>query len=142
MLQGKSTCNTDIRKSPEGEVFTLVTVLVIDDSSFQRKIITGILTEGGYQVVLAENGKQGIEQVEKEQPDLIITDLLMPEYDGYWLLERLKAKRCTTPVIIVTSDIQKTTETRCRELGAVAFLNKPSGSKQVIAAVRNALKRL
>jgi twitching motility two-component system response regulator PilH len=84
----------------------MVTVLVIDDSSFQRKILTGILNENGYTVVQSENGKEGIEHVEKERPDLIVMDLLMPEYDGYWVLGQLNARGSTIPVIIVTSDIQ------------------------------------
>ena len=117
------------------------TILVIDDSSFQRKIISGILTKGGYQVLLSENGKEGIERVEHEHPDLIITDLLMPEYDGYWVLQQLKIKKHSIPVIIITSDIQKSTERRCRDLGAIAFLNKPVDPKKVIAAVENALTR-
>jgi len=119
----------------------MITVLVIDDSSFQRKIISGILTEGGYRVVSAENGKDGIDRVEKEQPDIIITDLLMPVHDGYWVLEQLKAMGCTTPVIIVTSDIQKTTEKRCKELGAAAFMNKPVEKSQVILTIEDSLKR-
>lgn len=116
-------------------------ILVIDDSSFQRKIIAGILTENGYRVTLSENGKEGIEQVAKEEPDIIITDLLMPEYDGYWVLEQLSARKCTVPVIILTSDIQKTTEKRCRDLGVVAFLNKPVDKNQMIPAIQDALKR-
>ncbi|MGD0081277.1 MAG: response regulator [Methanoregula sp.] len=119
----------------------MVTVLVIDDSSFQRKILDGILTESGYKVIHSENGKDGIERVEKEQPDLIITDLLMPVHDGYWVLEQLNARGCTTPVIIVTSDIQKTTEKRCRDLGVAAFMNKPVEKNQVISTVKDALKR-
>jgi twitching motility two-component system response regulator PilH len=119
----------------------LVKILVIDDSSFQRKIISGILTESGYEVALAENGKEGIEQIKKDQPDLIITDLLMPEYDGHWVLEQLNARKSTVPVIILTSDIQKTTEKRCRDFGVVAFLNKPVDKTMVISAVRNALQR-
>jgi CheY-like chemotaxis protein len=121
--------------------FILVKILVIDDSLFQRKIISGILTENGYQVTLAVNGKEGIEHVEKEQPDLILTDLLMPEYDGYWVLEQLKVRKRAIPVIIFTSDIQTTTEKRCRELGVVAFLNKPVDKKQMISTIQNALKR-
>jgi two-component system chemotaxis response regulator CheY len=119
----------------------MVKILVIDDSSFQRKIISKVLTENGYTVVLSENGKEGIEQYKKEQPDLILTDLLMPEYDGYWVLEQLNARKSTIPVIILTSDIQNTTEKRCRDLGAVAFLNKPVDKNLMISAVQNALKR-
>ena len=122
-------------------VFTLVKILVIDDSLFQRKIISGVLTENGYQVTPAVNGKEGIEFVEKEQPDIILTDLLMPEYDGYWVLEQLKARGRTIPVIVLTSDIQTTTEKRCRELGVVAFLNKPVDKKLMISTIQNVLKR-
>jgi twitching motility two-component system response regulator PilH len=125
----------------ERVVFALVKILVIDDSSFQRKIISKILTENGYTVILSENGKDGVEQYKKEQPDLIFTDLLMPEYDGYWVLEQLNSRKNTVPVIVLTSDIQNTTEKRCRELGAVAFLNKPVDKQLMISAVQNALKR-
>jgi two-component system chemotaxis response regulator CheY len=122
-------------------VFPLAKILVIDDSSFQRKIISGVLTENGYEVVLAANGKEGVEHVGSEQPDIIITDLLMPEYDGHWVLEHLNALKCTIPVIILTSDIQTTTEKQCRELGVAAFLNKPVDKKQLISTVQNTLKR-
>jgi twitching motility two-component system response regulator PilH len=122
-------------------VFALAKILVIDDSSFQRKIISGVLTENGYQVTLATNGKEGIEHAGREQPDIIITDLLMPEYDGHWVLEHLHAQKSTIPVIILTSDIQTTTEKQCRELGVAAFLNKPVDKKQLISTVQNTLKR-
>jgi two-component system chemotaxis response regulator CheY len=111
-------------------VFALAKILVIDDSSFQRKIISGVLTENGYEVSLAANGKEGIEHV----------DLLMPEYDGHWVLEHLNAQKCTIPVIILTSDIQTTTEKQCRDLGVAAFLNKPVDKKQLITTVQNTLK--
>jgi len=114
-------------------------VLVIDDSSFQRKIISGVLTQNGHTVILKENGKEGLEQVLKEKPDLIFTDLLMPEYDGFWLLEQLKSHDQSIPVIVLTSDIQKTTEERCRSLGAVTILNKPVNKEQVVSAVQTIL---
>jgi twitching motility two-component system response regulator PilH len=53
----------------------------------------------------------------------------------------LNARGCTTPVIIVTSDIQKSTEKRCRDLGVAAFMNKPVEKNQVISTVKDALKR-
>jgi len=114
-------------------------VLVIDDSSFQRKIISGVLTQHGYEVILKENGKDGLEQALQEKPDLVFSDLLMPEYDGFWLLEQLKSHNLSIPVIVLTSDIQKTTQERCLGLGAVAILNKPVNKEQVIATVRTIL---
>jgi twitching motility two-component system response regulator PilH len=117
----------------------MATVLVIEDSSFQRKVLSGLLTSEGYDVILAENGKEGIERADQEKPDAIITDLLMPEYDGYWVLEQLRIRKLALPVIVITSDIQNTTESLCRKLGAIAVLHKPVKKEQVISAVRNAV---
>ncbi|MEN6610106.1 MAG: response regulator [Methanoregulaceae archaeon] len=118
----------------------MVKILIIEDSSFQRKIISGVLTENGYDVIVAENGREGLERAEKMRPDLILSDLLMPEFDGFQVLEAIRAKKLNIPVIVLTSDIQKTTESRCRGLGACAVLNKPVNKEQVISAVRDALR--
>jgi len=115
-------------------------VLIIEDSSFQRKILSEILTESGFEVILTENGREGIERTEQLKPDLIITDLLMPDVNGFQVLEALRAKKLNVPAIIVTSDIQKTTALRCRDLGAHAVLNKPVNKDQVLSAVRDAIR--
>jgi twitching motility two-component system response regulator PilH len=115
-------------------------VLVIEDSSFQRKIISAVLRENGYDVTLATNGKEGLGLAESALPDLIISDLLMPEIDGFQVLETLRQKKKTIPVIILTSDIQKTTKSRCESLGAAAVLNKPVNREDVLAAVKGALR--
>lgn len=118
----------------------MVKVLIIEDSSFQRKIVSGVLSENGYEVIIAENGREGLDRAEKLRPDLIISDLLMPEFDGFQVLEAIRAKKLNIPVIVLTSDIQKTTESRCKSLGAHAVLNKPVNKEQVIAAVRDATR--
>ncbi|MGA2160946.1 MAG: response regulator [Methanoregula sp.] len=115
-------------------------ILVIEDSSFQRKILSEMLTESGFEVFLTENGRQGIERTEQLKPDLIITDLLMPDGDGFQVLEALRTKKLNIPAIILTSDIQKTTARRCRDLGACAVLNKPVNKEQIISAVRDAIR--
>jgi CheY-like chemotaxis protein len=117
----------------------MVKILIIDDSAFQRKILSGTLTGLGYEVITADNGHQGVETAIAEKPDVVITDLLMPEYDGFWVLEQYKAGKIRTPVIILTSDIQLTTMEKCRLMGAVAFLNKPVKKEEIRAAVENAL---
>jgi twitching motility two-component system response regulator PilH len=118
----------------------MATILVIEDSSFQRKIIAKVLTEQGYTVVMADNGRSGIQKIEEIKPDCVITDLLMPEFDGFQVLEELQAKKVTIPVIVLTSDIQKTTENRCKALGAAAVINKPVNQDTVIQAVQTAIR--
>jgi two-component system, chemotaxis family, chemotaxis protein CheY len=117
----------------------MVKILIIDDSSFQQKILTSILKEAGYDVVIAENGKEGLECAEKEKPDVMITDLLMPEFDGYFLLENMKAKNLQIPVIISTSDVQDYTRQRCARLGAAGFLNKPVKKETLLPAIKKVL---
>jgi twitching motility two-component system response regulator PilH len=114
-------------------------ILIIDDSSFQRKILSGILKEGGHDIMIAENGKDGLESIEKEKPDLIITDLLMPEYDGHFFLEQAKAKNIQIPVLIVTSDIQESTRNRCIARGAAGFVNKPVKKETLLRAINKVL---
>jgi len=117
----------------------MVTVLIIDDSAFQRKILSHLVGELGYDVITADNGQDGIRQAILQKPDLLLTDLLMPEYDGYWLLEQRALQHVAIPVIIVTSDIQTTTMTRCLEMGAVGFLNKPAKPEELRSAILKAL---
>jgi twitching motility two-component system response regulator PilH len=121
------------------ELQYMVTVLIIDDSSFQRKILTVILNELGSEVIPAENGQEGIEKAVEHKPDILITDLLMPEYDGFWVLEQIKSRNMKIPTIVVTSDIQTTTKEQCISLGAGAFLNKPVKKEELHTAIREAL---
>jgi CheY-like chemotaxis protein len=117
----------------------MVTVLIIDDSSFQRKILTATLKELGCEVIPAENGQDGIKKAAGQKPDVLITDLLMPEYDGYWVLEQMKLHNLKIPAIVITSDVQTTTKERCHGLGAYVFLNKPVKKEELHTAIRTAL---
>lgn len=117
----------------------MVKVLLIEDSAFQRKVISSIVKDFGYEVITADNGYEGVERIRTGKPDVILSDLLMPEYDGTWVLEQLKAKGITTPVIIVTSDVQNTTKDRCMGLGAFGYLNKPVQKDLLKSAIEKAL---
>jgi len=101
------------------------TVLVIDDSSFQRKWLSQTISKLGYNVVQAANGQEGLEAVKEHQPNLITVDLNMPVMDGLQFLANLQPKEANIPTIVVTSDIQPETERQCLALGACALLNKP-----------------
>lgn len=103
----------------------MANILIIDDSSFQRRILSSLLKEAGHTIFTATNGSEGMDIAAREKPDLIITDLLMPDYDGYTFLSKVKSAGITSPVLIVTSDIQTATRDRCLALGAKGVMNKP-----------------
>lgn len=115
-------------------------VLVVDDSTFIRNRVRDALLAGGYQVAQAGNGYQALEQLQNAQLGqvpfcCIITDLVMPEMDGFRLLEKLKDQNNQVPVLVLTADVQKTTRLRCEELGVSGFSNKPPVFEQLRAAV-------
>jgi len=107
-------------------------IQIIEDSSFQRKFISNILERAGHRVIQAENGKVGLEKLESNNPQVIFCDLLMPEMDGFEFLEALRAKGNNLPVVILTSDIQVTSKSRCLDLGANYFVNKPPNEKEIL----------
>lgn len=117
-------------------------VLVIEDSSFQRKHIVRILTDAGYEVVQASNGAEGLEMLASEKPEIVCTDLLMPDMDGVEFLLKKKESGNTVPAFVLSSDIQKTTQDKCRDLGAVNFLNKPVDAAELLNQVREISQRL
>ncbi|MGB7789455.1 response regulator [Methanoregula sp.] len=114
-------------------------ILVIDDSSFQRRIVTGILEEAGYDLSIAENGRDALSLAQKEAPDLLITDLLMPDFDGFYLLREARSHDLGIPILVLTSDIQDTTREQCLALGASGVVNKPVKKEIILSAVTHAL---
>ena len=107
-------------------------ILLVEDSKIQRARLSKLLTNGGFTVVEAENGRVALDKMREQQPELILTDLLMPEMDGIQLLEELNRRGSSVPVVVVTADIQDTTRQRCNDLGVVAFFNKPAAAERVI----------
>lgn len=114
-------------------------ILIVDDSSFQRRVIRSLLHEAGHETEEAENGRTGLEKAAARQPDIILTDLLMPELGGLELLEALSEQDVAVPVIIITANIQKSVRRRCLELGAAAVVNKPVRQQELLPAIEKAL---
>lgn len=103
----------------------MATILIVDDSGFQRTFLSKALAEGDYRVLEATNGAQALEVVTADRPDCILTDLIMPDMRGLVLLETLQQRDSDIPVVVLTADIQDEVEARCLELGAVRVLHKP-----------------
>lgn len=117
-------------------------ILIIEDSSYQRRKIARVLQAEGHEVVQATNGREGVEMVASTGPDLILLDLIMPEMDGIEVLQELSGQGSEIPTIVHTADIQETTRAACLELGAVAFVNKPARADDLREVVQRVLGSL
>jgi two-component system chemotaxis response regulator CheB len=104
-------------------------VLVVDDSALMRKLLTGVLVEGGYEVRSARNGAEGVDMVVQWQPDVVTLDINMPEMDGLTALSLIMSAR-PTPVVMVSSLTEKgaLATFEALALGAVDFIPKPGGT--------------
>ena len=114
-------------------------VLIIDDSSFQRKWIAKTVQALGHTTVEAGDGLEGLDALDRETPDCITVDLNMPKMDGLQFLTNMAGREKQAPVIVVTADIQGDTKTQCQELGAKAFVNKPFKTEELQGAVEDCL---
>lgn len=112
-------------------------ILIVDDSLFQRRIMSAPLKAHGFEVHEAVNGKEGLEKIIEIRPDLILLDILMPEKDGIQVLTELQMSRNKIPIIMLTSDVQDSTRNECLSLGAQAFLNKPVKSEDLLPVINS-----
>jgi len=112
-------------------------ILITDDSLLQRNTVSAIVKEGGHEVETATNGREALEKIEANPPDCLLLDMLMPEMDGIQVLETLQNKGVTLPIIVLTADVQEWLKTRCLELGATTFLNKPVKQELVHKALQD-----
>jgi CheY-like chemotaxis protein len=114
-------------------------VLVIDDEVNIRTLTHMFLTRLGYEVLLADNGLEGVELYHREHPDVIVLDLRMPWMDGVEVLIQIRSVDLQQPVIIVTGDSRPETEREIRALGVSDFIVK-GGS--LMRSLEDTLKRL
>jgi twitching motility two-component system response regulator PilH len=114
-------------------------ILVVDDSWLIRQTVANMLKRAGFAISLAENGGQALEKCESDTFDCILLDLLMPDMSGLEVLKKLQERGITTPVIIITADIQSTTKQRCRDAGVADFLIKPPDEEHLISKVKTIL---
>lgn len=115
-------------------------ILIVDDAQFSRKIICKTVQKLGYDIVEASDGRQALEMIDSHDPDCILLDLLMPDFDGREVLKILREKQSKIPAIVITADIQETSRQQCLDLGAMAVINKPPKPNEIGNALEQALK--
>jgi len=115
-------------------------ILVIDDEQAVGELIRILLTRNGYDVSTAESGREGLRQVEALRPDLVITDITMPDMEGIELISILRKQHGDVPIIAMSGNVVGRSFLKVTEvLGAAATLNKPFSTQELIDVVKAAL---
>lgn len=116
-------------------------ILVVEDSPTQREQLKLIIFKGGYKVITAENGNEALAQIGKEKPLMVITDIMMPEMDGYQLCEIIRNNRewADIPVILLTTLSDPGDVIRGLECGADNFVIKPIDVNYLLSRIKHTL---
>lgn len=114
------------------------TVLAIDDSLTIRELVCFVLGNAGYDVVLAEDGMDGLDQLSRCAPDVIITDVNMPRLDGLSFIEKARAteKGRGMPILVLTTESDPAQKARAKAAGATGWIVKPFNPVQLVEAVQ------
>ncbi|NOX61868.1 MAG: response regulator transcription factor [Chloroflexi bacterium] len=117
------------------------TILIVDDAKNLRLMVAGYLEQEGFRTITAANGREALQIIESEEPDLIILDLMMPQMGGYDFL-REYAPHHSTPIIVLTARLEEKDKVKGLELGADDYVTKPFSMRELTARVRAVLRRL
>jgi DNA-binding NarL/FixJ family response regulator len=118
-------------------------ILVVDDDPTVRMSTTDCLESSGYSAIAAENGKEALKLIEEYQPHLIVTDITMPQMDGYELIRWVRQRPAfrLMPVVFLTTPTDRDERIRGYQLGGDAYLPKPFEPDELRAVIRNLLER-
>lgn len=116
-------------------------ILVVDDERQITRMLRVSLQSSGYDVEVANNGLEALERIRENEPDLIITDLAMPEMNGVELTEAVR-RLAATPIIVLSVRDAEATKIRALDKGADDYVTKPFSMPELLARVRAQLRRL
>jgi len=115
-------------------------ILVVDDEERMVRFIRLNLEHDGFQVFEAFNGKQAIDKIRSNLPDLVLLDVMMPDIDGFEVLEMIRESN-TVPVIMLTAKGEEEDRVHGLELGADDYITKPFSPRELVSRVRAVLRR-
>jgi DNA-binding response OmpR family regulator len=113
-------------------------VLIVDDNPKNLTLMGKLLSDNHYEVGMAQSGEQALNFVRKNQPDLILLDVMMPEMDGFEVCRKLKSQLVTQhiPVIFLTAKTETDDIVKGFEAGGVDYVTKPSISEELLARIK------
>jgi twitching motility two-component system response regulator PilH len=112
-------------------------ILLVDDSPTERHTINEILVKGGYQVVMSENGENGVAKAKSDKPDLVVMDVVMPGMNGFQACRAITSDEATKhiPVILCTTKNQETDKVWGARQGAKDYICKPVDPKELLSKI-------
>jgi DNA-binding response OmpR family regulator len=116
------------------------TVMVVDDEKRLVSLVESYLVQEGFRVTTAYDGREALSKAQREKPDLIILDIMMPEMDGYEFIEAYRRER-QTPIILLTARVEEEDHVMGLDLGADDYVTKPFRPRELMARVRSVLRR-
>jgi DNA-binding response OmpR family regulator len=114
--------------------------MIVDDEKRLVSLVKSYLTQEGYRVLSANDGKEALPIASREKPDLILLDIMMPEIGGYEFM-RLHRSEANTPIILLTARVDDDERVIGLELGADDYITKPFRPRELVARVRAVLRR-
>jgi two-component system chemotaxis response regulator CheY len=131
---------TDVFDQPEAEAMAK-RILTIDDSKTIRDMLRMTLVEAGYDVLQAVDGQDGVELLQRETVDLVITDINMPKMNGYEVVKHLRGNPAYDglPILVLTTESDADKKNIAREAGATGWMVKPFDPERLIATVRKVI---
>lgn len=118
----KSPCTNMLQRRDESD--TMKTILIVEDIDVNIDLLTQILEED-YHLLVAKDGKQGVELTEQHQPDLVLMDISLPVMDGYEATRNIRKTFQTMPIIGLSAHAMQGDEERARAAGCTDYLTKP-----------------
>ena len=114
-----------------------IKILAIDDSRTIREMLRQTLTQGGFEVHVAEDGVEGLDKLPEVRPDVVITDINMPRMDGFGFIEAVRGsnRHRAIPILVLTTESVDDKKDRARRLGATGWIVKPFDPAKLVNAI-------
>ena len=116
-------------------------ILVVDDELGIRTLLSDVLNIAGYQVTMAADGLDALNQIRNNKFDLILLDVNLPKVDGFAILEKIRSSAPTQPIIMISARTERDDVTHGLRLGADDYIRKPFGVEELVLRIENRLRR-
>jgi two-component system alkaline phosphatase synthesis response regulator PhoP len=116
-------------------------ILVVDDEEAIVKLVSFNLQKEGFETIAAYDGREALELIHREHPDLVVLDVMLPEMDGFALCRLLRQEKISTPILMLTAKDEEIDKVLGLELGADDYLTKPFSPRELVARVKAILRR-